>query len=176
MPAKPMNGELLLSSLALLAVALTLVLRPSSGIATAAPIDLVKVDKSDHTLSLISNGETIAIFHVALGGNPVGHKRQEGDRRTPEGHYLLDFKKPDSAFFRAIHISYPNEADEESAKRRGVRPGGAIMIHGQRNGLGWLSAASQRFDWTDGCIALSNKDMQIVWDLVNVPTPIEISP
>lgn len=91
-------------------------------------------------------------------------------------YYVLDFKKADSAFFRAIHISYPNEADKRSAKRRNFDPGGAIMIHGQKNGLGWLSSVSQQFDWTDGCIALTNEDMQQVWDLVSVPTPIEIVP
>lgn len=89
---------------------------------------------------------------------------------------MLDFKKQDSAFFRAIHISYPNQADIQRAQVAGVNPGGAIMIHGQKNGFGWLSAVSQRFDWTDGCIALSNKDMQKVWNLVQVPTVIEIAP
>jgi murein L,D-transpeptidase YafK len=144
--------------------------------ATPPTIDLVRVDKSARTLSLLSRGRVVATFHVALGGDPGGHKRQEGDRRTPEGRYMLDFKKADSAFHRAIRISYPNAADIESAQRRGVKPGGAIMVHGQKNGLGWLSAARQRFDWTDGCIALSNADMRKVWDMVQVPTPIEISP
>ena len=89
---------------------------------------------------------------------------------------MLDFKKADSAFFKAIHISYPNQADKRTAESRGVDPGAAIMIHGQKNGLGWLSLVSQQFDWTDGCIALANEDMQQVWDLVEVPTPIDIVP
>src|SRR5690606_20762564 len=96
---------------------------------------------------------------IALGGNPVGHKQQEGDQRTPEGRYVLDYRKPDSAYFRALHVSYPNAADAAAAKARGVSPGGLIMIHGQRNGFGWAAAATQRVDWTDGCIALSNEDM-----------------
>jgi murein L,D-transpeptidase YafK len=144
--------------------------------AKAPHVDLVKVDKSSRELALLSQGKVVATFDIVLGGNPVGHKQREGDKRTPEGRYVLDFKKRDSAYFRAIHISYPNHADRQRARRAGVSPGGAIMIHGQPNGLGWLSSASQRYDWTDGCIALSNEDMQRVWDLVQVPTSIEISP
>jgi murein L,D-transpeptidase YafK len=142
----------------------------------AHSVDLVKVDKSDRTLSLMSQGREIAKFHIVLGGNPIGPKQREGDQRTPEGRYILDFKKQDSAFFRAIHISYPSQADLLRAERLGVSPGGSIMIHGQKNGLGWLSTLSQQFDSTDGCIALSNEDIQRVWDLVQVPTPVEIAP
>ena len=91
-----------------------------------------------------------------------------------EGHYTLDFKKEDSAFHRAIHISYPNDADKQSAAQLGVDPGGAIMIHGQRNWLGWLSFITQRFNWTDGCIAVTNSEMDEIWDSVPVNTPIEI--
>ena len=149
-----------------------------ASVAHARPsrVDLVRVDKSDRELTLLSQGKVIATFEIALGGNPTGHKQQEGDERTPEGRYVLDFKKPDSAYFRAIHVSYPNQADAQRAKKAGVAPGGAIMIHGQRNGFGWLASISQRYDWTDGCIALSNEDMQRVWDLVKVPTTIEIAP
>lgn len=143
---------------------------------TSSAVDLVKVDKSERQLSLLSRGKVVAIFHVALGRNPTGHKQREGDRRTPEGRYILDFKKRDSSFFRAIHISYPNRTDARNARRLGVRPGGALMIHGQPNGLESLAAVTQRSDWTDGCIALTNEDMQQVWDLVQIPTPIEIVP
>jgi murein L,D-transpeptidase YafK len=139
-------------------------------------VDLVKVDKSERTLSLMSGTTQLAQFPIVLGGNPIGHKQQEGDERTPEGRYILDFRKTDSAFFKAIHISYPNTTDKLNAKRRGVSPGGAIMIHGQKNGFGWLASVTQKFDWTDGCIALSDEDMQRVWDLVPVHTPIEIAP
>jgi murein L,D-transpeptidase YafK len=104
----------------------------------------------------------------------VGHKQQEGDERTPEGKYLLDYKKDDSAFYKAIHISYPNQNDIENAKKRGVSPGGLIMIHGQRNGLGWLSFASQFFNWTNGCIAVTNSEMEEIWLAVDAGTPIEI--
>ena len=115
-------------------------------------------------------------FHVIFGANPKGHKTQEGDERTPEGKYKLDYKKPNSAFHKAIHISYPNATDVAVAKSHGVRPGGNVMIHGQKNGLAWLSLASQRFNWTNGCVALSDDDMDIVWSLVKEGTPIEIKP
>ena len=139
-------------------------------------VDLVRVYKSDRTLQLISKGKVAHEFPVALGGNPVGHKKQEGDGRTPEGRYVLDYKKVDSAFYRAVHISYPNAEDIDAARRAGVSPGGQIMIHGQKNGFGWLSGISQRFDWTNGCVALTNAQMDVVWRTVKVGTPIELLP
>ncbi len=151
-------------------------LLPAAAIARPPQVDLVRVDKSDRRLWLMRGDTIVASFPIALGGNPIGHKQREGDRRTPEGRYVLDFRKRDSAFFRALHVSYPNAADIARAKRAGVPPGSAIMIHGQPNGMGALAVVTQRRDWTDGCIALSNEDMQRVWDLVRVPTPIEIVP
>lgn len=139
-------------------------------------VDLVKVDKSERRLWLMRGDTVVASFPIALGGNPVGHKQREGDRRTPEGRYVLDARKADSAFFRALHVSYPNAQDRARAKRAGVPPGSAIMVHGQPNGMGALAAVTQQRDWTDGCIALTDEDMQRVWDLVRVPTPIEIAP
>jgi murein L,D-transpeptidase YafK len=137
-------------------------------------IDLVVVSKSKKKLFLYSKGNLINQFNVVFGSNLVGHKVQEGDKRTPEGDYILDYKKSNSSFYKAIHISYPNENDIENAKKLGVNPGGLIMIHGQPNGFGWFSPILQLFNWTDGCIALSNKDMDIVWDLVKVGRPIKI--
>ena len=142
--------------------------------AIAETADSVLVDKSDEKLYLLKDGAVIAEYSVAFGANPKGHKQQEGDERTPEGHYMLDFKKSDSAFYKAIHISYPNSADRQTAAERGVDPGGAIMIHGQRNWLGWLSVVTQRFNWTDGCIAVTNSEMDEIWSMVAIPTPIEI--
>ena len=115
-------------------------------------------------------------FRIALGRNPKGHKTREGDSRTPEGVYVLDYKKADSAFYKAIHISYPNALDIAAAKTARVSPGGQIMIHGQKNGLGWLSQLAQTTDWTDGCIALRNADMDVVWNTVKTGTPIELLP
>jgi murein L,D-transpeptidase YafK len=139
-------------------------------------VDLVKVVKSERRLYLMSDESVLRQFRISLGAAPTGHKEQEGDERTPEGPYMLDYKKTDSNFYKAIHVSYPNKKDVENAKRKGVSPGGDIMVHGQKNGLGWLSFLSQRIDWTNGCIGLSNKDMDEVWRLVNSGTPIEIVP
>lgn len=146
-------------------------------VAWAEPtVTLVRVVKSDHILQLLAGDKLLHEFHVVFGANPKGHKMQEGDEKTPEGSYTLDFKKPDSAFYKAIHISYPNTNDIASAKARGIKPGGQVMIHGQKNGLGWLSFISQRINWTNGCVALSNSDMDVVWTLVKEGTPIEILP
>lgn len=123
---------------------------------------------------LMEGGTIIKQYHIALGANPNGHKQQEGDEKTPEGEYTLDYKKEDSTFYRAMHISYPNENDKVNAKKLGVSPGGFIMVHGQRNGLGWLALISQRFNWTNGCIALTNVEMDEFMELVDVGTEINI--
>ena len=146
----------------------------SSSVFSSQKADSVLVDKSEKKLYLIANGKPFKSYHVVFGANPAGHKQQEGDERTPEGKYLLDYKKDDSAFYKAIHISYPNQNDIENAKKRGVNPGGFIMIHGQRNGLSWLSFASQFFNWTNGCIAVTNSEMDEIWLAVDAGTPIEI--
>ena len=138
--------------------------------------DTVVVIKSQSKLFLKRNGRVLREFRVALGENPEGHKQQQGDERTPEGNYTLDFKKEDSAYYRSIHISYPNEADKEHARRSGVHPGGMIMIHGQKNGAGHLAQMTQRFNWTDGCIAVTNEEMDQIWQSVDVGTPIVIKP
>lgn len=139
-----------------------------------AGVDLVKVDKSENKMYLFNGEEIVKAYHVAFDENPKGHKQQEGDERTPEGAYTLDYKKEDSAFYRSMHISYPNAQDNANAKKMGVSPGGFIMVHGQRNWLGWLSFIVQNFNWTNGCIALTNSEMGEFMDLVNVGTPIQI--
>lgn len=138
--------------------------------------DKVLVLKSENRLYLIKNRVPFATFRVVFGGNPVGHKQAQGDQRTPEGHYILDYKNPNSQFYKSIHISYPNQQDRERARQLGVDPGGDIMIHGQPNGWGWAAVVTQRFSWTEGCIALSDKDMDQVWQAVDAGTPIEIRP
>lgn len=148
----------------------------TSSLAHAEKADLVIVSKTESRLYLQRAGKRFASFDVAFGGSPRGHKQQEGDERTPEGKYVLDWKNPNSAYYKAIRISYPNAQDLAAAKARGVPAGGQIMIHGQRNGLGWLAPIAQLFQWTDGCIALSNTDMDAVWNAVDAGTPIEISP
>jgi murein L,D-transpeptidase YafK len=138
--------------------------------------DLVRVDKGRGRLYLERDGEVFRTFPVSFGRNPRGHKQQQGDSRTPEGRYVLDYKNAASRYYKSIHISYPNAKDRESAHQRGVDPGGDIMIHGQPNGKEWLAPISQLFNWTDGCIALRNQDMDVVWEAVDPGTPIEITP
>lgn len=139
-------------------------------------VDYVLIKKSEESLHLLSEGKELKRYRVVFGANPKGHKQRQGDERTPEGKYVLDYKNDNSLFYKSIHISYPNEQDRQRARKAGVNPGGEIMIHGQRNGLGWLSGIAQWFNWTDGCIAASNSDMEEIWQLVDVGTPVEIQP
>ncbi|WP_444995589.1 L,D-transpeptidase family protein [Aliikangiella sp. IMCC44359] len=139
-----------------------------------AKVDLVKLDKSEQKMYLLNGNKLIKVYYVALGANPKGHKQQEGDERTPEGMYVLDFKNEASSFYRAMHVSYPNQQDIALAKEKGVSPGGFIMVHGQKNGLGWLAWMMQLFNWTDGCIALTNSEMDEFMNLVDVGTKIYI--
>jgi murein L,D-transpeptidase YafK len=136
--------------------------------------DRVRVVKSELKLYLLRDDEVLATYPIALGGAPVGHKVREGDQRTPEGWYLLDFKNEASSFHRSIHISYPNAEDVYWARQRGVDPGSNIMIHGQSNGS--PNGTTRRGNWTDGCIALSNAHMDQVWAAIDLDTPIEIFP
>ncbi|BBM03311.1 murein L,D-transpeptidase family protein [Microbulbifer sp. GL-2] len=117
-----------------------------------AEITLVQVIKSESKMLLMDGQKVVKKYQVAFGETPKGHKLQEGDERTPEGRYILDYQKEDSSYYRAMHISYPNTQDKAQAEARGVSPGGFIMVHGQRNGLGWLAPITQQFNWTNGCI------------------------
>jgi murein L,D-transpeptidase YafK len=145
-----------------------------------APADqrasLIVVDKSARRLTLLRDGQVLKTFEVALGAAPSGHKQQEGDGRTPEGAYAIDFKNARSRFHLALRISYPNAADRAGAQRRGVSPGGDIMIHGLPNGLGWLSGLHLWRDWTDGCVAVTDAQIDDIWRLVDVGTAVEIKP
>jgi murein L,D-transpeptidase YafK len=156
-------------------VFIILLLMPNGvfGIETA---NMVLVVKSESKLYLLKRGKVLGEYRVAFGANPIGPKQRAGDKRTPEGLYLLDYKKQDSAFYKAIHISYPNPDDIRQAERAGVHAGGAIMIHGLKNNDDWLSSSAQYFNWTDGCIAVSNSAMDEIWEAVEVGTPIEIRP
>jgi murein L,D-transpeptidase YafK len=146
------------------------------GVYGAPEADFVLVVKSEKRLYLMQKGDVIASFRVAFGNNPKGHKEQQGDQRTPEGRYVLDAKNPHSAYYKSIHISYPDAEDRKRARKQGVDPGGDIMIHGQKNGYERWETFAQLVNWTNGCIALKNKEMDFVWKAVKVGTPIEIRP
>lgn len=141
-----------------------------------AQADRIVVIKSQRRLLLMRDGETLREMDIALGLAPSGHKTRAGDSRTPEGVYVLDSRNPDSDFFLSMHISYPNAADVARAAALGVDPGGAIMIHGLPNEMRYDEAHYQGWDWTDGCIAVSNADMIDIWLMTPDMTPIEIRP
>ena len=131
------------------------------------------VEKQARRLTLFRDGEVLKTYRVALGGNPIGHKQHEGDQRTPEGTYSIDFKNPDSAYHLSLKISYPNGKDLARARTQGMDPGGMIMIHGVGEPALWRNGGN---DWTDGCIAVSNEQIEEIWQLVEVETPIIIRP
>lgn len=151
-------------------------------IAVAMPLlidvkaDRVIVRKNEHILLLMRQGEILKSYKIALGGEPIGPKQRQGDHKTPEGIYLLDRRNPKSKFYKSLHISYPSEGDRAQAAKDGVDPGGDIMIHGLPNGFGWLGSAHRIMDWTDGCIAVTDEEMDEIWRAVRDGTPIEISP
>lgn len=137
-------------------------------------IDKIFVDKSERSMQLLSGDNVVKTYHIALGESPIGHKRQQGDERTPTGIYTLDYKNENSIAHRSIHISYPNATDKAYAKALGVSPGSNIMIHGQMNGFGKLAWLNQQRDWTDGCIAVTNDEMNEIMDAVELGIAIEI--
>lgn len=138
--------------------------------------DKIIVEKTNRKLHLLSHGVPFRTFKIALGLEPEGDKEQEGDQKTPEGYYMLDGRNPESDFFLSIHISYPNKADRADANKKGVDPGGQIMIHGQPNEPTFSAAYYAREDWTNGCIAVSNSDMIDIWLMTPNSVPIEILP
>jgi murein L,D-transpeptidase YafK len=136
--------------------------------------DRVIVLKKARTLQLLSQGKMVKTYKVALGGDPVGPKAKQGDHKTPEGIYVLDSRNAHSQFYKSIHISYPNLRDRAVARQKGVSPGGNVFIHGLPNGYGAIGAAHRLRDWTDGCIAVTDEEMDEIWSAVSDGTPIEI--
>jgi L,D-peptidoglycan transpeptidase YkuD (ErfK/YbiS/YcfS/YnhG family) len=140
------------------------------------PADKVLIEKIERRLTLLSKGEVIKTYKIALGGNPVGPKERQGDNKTPEGTYIIDSRNSDSGYHLSLHISYPNEKDKIRAKELGVSPGGDIMIHGIKNGLSWVGAYHAEVDWTKGCIAVTDEEMEEIYKLVPNGTVVEIRP
>ena len=140
------------------------------------PADKVLIEKKERRLTLLSKGEVIKTYKIALGGNPVGPKERQGDNKTPEGTYIIDSRNRDSGYHLSLHISYPNEKDKMRAKELGVSPGGDIMIHGIKNGLSWVGASHAEVDWTKGCIAVTDEEMEEIDKLVPNGTIVEIRP
>ncbi|PYK02452.1 MAG: hypothetical protein DME63_06625 [Verrucomicrobia bacterium] len=143
---------------------------------TGTTIDRIVVEKSARRLSIFANGKELKTYRVALGRNPIGPKREEGDMKTPEGIYTIDARNPQSSFHLALHISYPSDEDNARAAERGLPAGFDIMIHGIQNGLGWIGAFHRRHDWTAGCIALTDEEIEELWRVTPDGTMIEIRP
>lgn len=137
---------------------------------------MVLVEKGARRLTLLSGGRALKTYRITLGRNPNGPKVGVGDCKTPEGTYVIDYRNPKSRNHLALHISYPNPSDIKRANELGVSPGGEIMIHGVRNGFGWIGPLHRLVNWTKGCIAVTNKDIGEIWRAVPDGTRIEIRP
>lgn len=166
----------ILAALSLLVLAVVAASAEAQIPRSAPRADLVVVYKSKRILQLRREGEVLKSFPIALGRSPAGPKRKEGDGRTPEGVYTLDWRKPDSQFYRAIHVSYPHPRDHAHAERWDVSPGGLIMLHGLPNGVPAARVGHPWNDWTDGCIAVTNEEMDEIWARVEDGTTIIIYP
>jgi murein L,D-transpeptidase YafK len=139
-------------------------------------IDRIVVEKSARRLSIFREGNQIKTYRIALGRTPVGAKREEGDMKTPEGIYKIDDRNPQSSFHLALHVSYPSEEDDKRAAARGVSAGFDIMIHGIQNGRGWIGGFHRWKDWTAGCIAVTDEEIEELWRVTPDGTTIEIRP
>ena len=144
--------------------------------ATPTQADKIVILKSARSMTLLSGGKVLKSYKVALGSVPVGPKLVEGDHKTPEGDYIIDAKNAHSQFHLSLHISYPSAADQQRARSIGARPGGAIMIHGLARPFAYLGPLHRQTDWTDGCIAVTNAEIEEIWRLVPVGTRVEIRP
>lgn len=124
----------------------------------------------------MDGAKIVKTYKVALGGQPVGAKDRQGDHKTPEGTYAVDAKKTNSQFYKALHISYPSQTDREHARKLGVSPGGDVEIHGLGAKWGWIGAKHRLTDWTDGCVAVTNEEIDEIYPQIKVGAPVEIRP
>jgi murein L,D-transpeptidase YafK len=139
-------------------------------------VDRIVVLKSARTMTLESNGHVLKTYKVALGGAPIGAKERQGDHKTPEGDYIVDAKNARSQFYLALHISYPNAADRARARMLGTSPGGDVEVHGLGKKYGWIGARHRLSDWTDGCVAVTNEEIEEIFKMVAVGTRVEFRP
>lgn len=149
---------------------------PAGTVTPHAKVDQIVIEKSAHTMTLMSRGNALKTYHVALSTVSVGAKERAGDHKVPEGKYIIDEKKLQSRFHLALHVSYPNAADRARAKKLGVDPGGEIEIHGLEKKYAWLGSLHREHDWTDGCIAVTDAEIEEIYPLVAVGTAVEIRP
>ena len=165
----------LTTAILVLGLATSLCSSASNGDNVPVRADGIIVEKALRTMKLMSNGKVLKTYKVALSTAPIGPKQREGDHRVPEGKYIVDAKNSHSRFHLALHISYPNESDRQKARKLGVRPGGDIEIRGLGK-YGLVGSLHRQVDWTDGCVAVTNSEIDEIWPLVAVGTPVEIRP
>jgi murein L,D-transpeptidase YafK len=139
------------------------------------PVDRISVDKSAHRMIVYRQGEVIREFRVALGRGGLGPKRQQGDGRVPEGNYRITAHNPSSAYHLSLRIGYPTAEQVAAAAERGVNAGGDIMIHGLPNDRGWIGSRHTKVDWTEGCVAVTNPEIEWLYKVVKVGTPVDIT-
>ncbi len=140
------------------------------------PANKIVIEKKERRMTLMSKGEVLKAYKIALGGNPIGPKERQGDKKTPEGTYVIDSRNKDSHYHISLHISYPNERDRQRARELGVSPGGDIMIHGMKPGFSWAGESHTKVDWTEGCIAVTDEEIEEIEKLVPNGTIVEIRP
>jgi murein L,D-transpeptidase YafK len=149
---------------------------PAVGIRSAITADSIVVEKGKRTLTLFQGGYAVRSYKVALGLQPTGDKVRIGDNRTPEGTYFIDYKNPQSKYHKALHISYPDVAHAQRASSLGVSPGGDIMIHGLPPAYASMGADHAKYDWTEGCIAVTDREIEEIWSAIPKGAPIHIKP
>lgn len=149
---------------------------PTVGLKSSVVADSIVVEKGRRTLTLFSGGTAVRTYQVALGKQPKGDKIRKGDNRTPEGFYYIDFKNPQSKYHKALHISYPDAVHTARANALGVSPGGDIMIHGLPPAFASVGSEHLKFDWTEGCIAVTDKEIEEIWNAIPTGAPIHIKP
>ncbi len=147
---------------------------PEKSLDTSKKINRIQVIKHERKLIVFSNGEELKTYKISIGREPIGKKEFEGDKKTPEGIYYINDKNPNSGYYLNLGISYPNELDRKYAEEKNRNPGGLIKIHGLPNGFGFMGKFHRFFDWTSGCIALTNKEMNELYYNVPIGTEIEI--
>ncbi|SKC58309.1 L,D-transpeptidase family protein [Ohtaekwangia koreensis] len=160
----------------LISIPITYYFWPEQKLPPNTKIDKLIVNKAERTMTAFSNGRVIKVYTVSLGQNAVGDKEYEGDKRTPEGKYIINAKNPNSGYYKNLGISYPDKAVLQEAKSKGMKPGGEVKIHGLKNGNGFIGKFHRMRNWTAGCIAVTNNEMEELYTAVSVGTPIVINP
>jgi len=152
------------------------IFKPFKPIDKSVSIDKIVVEKSDRKLTVYEKGKVVKTYSISIGKIPQGAKEVEGDMKTPEGLYVINDKNSNSGYHKNLGISYPNNDDIERAEKLGKSPGGLIKIHGIKNGYGWIGRLHLLKDWTLGCIAVTDKEIDELYKMVPIGTPIEIRP